>query len=133
MEKSIISLIFATIVLSACHRPTFDEQLKAEVDAYNEQHCPRQADEFTIETSREYNPKTRELIDNFDIIDDGNIDTLYSEDVRREFRDNLLKNLKYDINIKTVKDSGVIFIYRYKSNRTHKLIFNERFTKEDYQ
>lgn len=133
-RKAIFVAAVCAVCLTACHRKTFDERMTEEVEAYQREHLPRQADERTIETARTYRPQGRALIQEFDVVPQGDdIDALFTPQVKAQVRDELLKSLTYDIQAKTMKDSSVTFVYRYRNQETRRVLMDIRLTPKDYK
>ena len=132
MKKYMILLLALTAGLSACQRETFDERVKRELDEFTAKQCPRQLDEYMIELSREYKMKGRELVYTYEVIGEADNKDLYTDELRRDAHDNALKSIRYDLDLKVLKDSAVTFVHIYKSRKTGKVIFTDRFCKEEY-
>lgn len=134
MKHLLLTLTLVGATLTACHRTTFDERMKQETEAYTAAHLPRQMDNNTIETSRRYEARGRVLIDEMAVVAEGqDLKALFTPEVREEVRQSLRQNLKYDIAAKTMKDSNVVFVYRYIDGETREKLFDIRLTPEEYK
>lgn len=128
-------LIFAAIAaaLAGCHRETKDEAAAREAREYTMRECPKDIDEYTSMDSMTFDIETRELTFSYTVRDVLDEDDIYTEELYDLYHDDLLRDIKNNIDLKRAKQEGVTLVYRYFSQKTGKVRMEQRFTKEDYE
>ena len=131
----ILALVAMFLVLAAtsCKRTRIDEQIAREAVEFTKKQCPMVTDTCTRLDSTVYDISTRTYYYNhtlFGLLDD---DGLYDEKFRDAFHDEILQKIRSSIPLRTQKSLGIVFVYRYYSQRDGHLIMDYRFTKEDYK
>jgi len=89
-------------------------------------------DEYTTMDSCTFSIPKRTFYYDYTVKGGLDVDTLYSQELYDIFRDQLLKDIKSSIQLKSYKDAGITFCYRYRSQRSGKLLMQQKFTKKDY-
>lgn len=111
-------------------KDNFDQRLAAEVAAFNQTHYP-------------FEPSPGERLDSTSYHSDSRTYTLwYSLDSLHEaiikeqghlMHKALLEELRNEVNHKELKDHGVVFEYRYYSQRTHEELYHVSLRPAEYQ
>lgn len=125
-------LLLAALTTGACHFESFDERCARETREYTQKQCPRRLDEYTIMDSTVYDTDTRTITYHYTfegLLDDT---TQLTEDVARAFREQLRKNVINSVELKSYKEKGLKFCYRYLSRTTGRPLFTATIAPEDY-
>lgn len=127
-------LIGACLLLVGCYE-NFDERCLREAKEHTQKHCPQQIDEGILLDSTTYDIDTRTYHYWYTLHDE--LDTPEAlakmQEVRGQFRTELLRSLINSIALKKCKEEGLNFVYTYHSAATGKPVLQEKFTKEDYR
>ncbi|MCR4994763.1 MAG: hypothetical protein K6A32_05210 [Bacteroidales bacterium] len=111
---------------------SFEDRCRREAKEYTERMCPRVMAEYIIMDSMVYNDNPIGFTYYYNI--SGKLDDreLLTPDVLEEFRSELLKNLRQDINLKKYKDRNFTFTYKYVSASTRETFTEVSYGPEDY-
>ena len=119
----------AALVLTGCKKQTFDERVQAEVDHFNEKEAPKRLDSITTFDSMQYDSKQLLLSYFYTLKTDLPMDLFPKEDVKQE----LLRNLRQSLQLKTHKEHGLLFRYKYILSPSGDTLIDCTFTPEDYK
>jgi len=119
----------AALVLTGCKKQTFDERVQAEVDHFNEKEAPKRLDSITTFDSMQYDSKQLLLSYFYTLKTDLPMDLFPKEDVKQE----LLRNLRQSLQLKTHKEHGLLFRYKYILSPSGETLIDCTFTPEDYK
>jgi len=133
MNKVFALLCLALLVCGACKRETKDEKFQQDFLQFTQKECPKFVDPCTRLDSACYDIGSRTISYHYTVRDALDNDSIYTEELKDAFSDNILKGLKNSIPMKPYKDEGISFCYDYRSITTGKILFELTFTKEDYQ
>lgn len=129
----ILAFAAAATLLSACHRETKDEAAARYAREYTLRECPKDLDEYTSMDSLTFDIHTRELTYSYTVRGVLDDDEIYTDELYDLYHDNLLRDIKNNIDLKRAKQEGVTLVYRYFSQKTGEVRMELSFTKEDYQ
>lgn len=129
MRKIFLLMATATLVLTGCKKQTFDERVQAEVDHFNEKEAPKRLDSITTFDSMQYDSKQLLLSYFYTLKTDLPMDLFPKEDVKQE----LLRNLRQSLQLKTHKEHGLLFRYKYILSPSGETLIDCTFTPEDYK
>ena len=133
MNRYIILLIFILIALTGCKKQTLEERIYQEARQFTLKNCPKTIDQFTTLDSCTFSIVKRSYYYNYTFTDNLDIDSLYTQELYDKFREQLLSDIKNSIQLKTLKDAGISFCYRYHSARSGKILMLQKFTPKDYK
>lgn len=129
MKKTFLILPLIVLATSACKKQTFDERVASEVELFNQKEAPKRLDMYTTFDSMAYEPSTQLLSYFYTIESDLDPSAFPKEEMRKE----LLKNLRSSIQLKSHKEHGISFRYKYYLKQTGKTIIDCTFTPEEYK
>jgi hypothetical protein len=129
MRKIFLLMATAALVLTGCKKQTFDERVQAEVDHFNEKEAPKRLDSITTFDSMQYDSKQLLLSYFYTLKTDLPMDLFPKEDVKQE----LLRNLRQSLQLKTHKEHGLLFRYKYILSPSGETLIDCTFTPEDYK
>lgn len=134
MTRTALALITALCLLPAgCSKPTRDQQLQDEVNAYNRRERPfLLADGFTRRDSLHYDIATRTYSFCHTITGEADNNEAVAAYLNKENRERLLHDLQGSIEMIPLKEQGIRIRYVYYSESTQKAIADFTFTPEDY-
>ena len=134
MYKIFLSAIATLCVLTSCQED-FDNRLKREATEYTKKHCPLRIEEGNTLDSLTYNLDTRTLTRWHSL--SGNMDTQVAIDALCDHpelvRNQLLAELRNDVQMEACKEAKVFFTYVYQSASSRDTIFTTTFSPEDYR
>ena len=135
MKKiSPFSVLFAVLTLmSACKYETYFDKIQRQAKEYTELKCPYHIDEYTIMDSKEFSIEDTTLIFNYTVRDKLDDKSIYTSLLIEEFREKTLMSLKGDLSSKAMKEKGIKFSYRYRSESSGETLLDITFTREDYE
>lgn len=128
MMKRVFTVVFIAISLSACHKQTFDDQVLADVEHFNQKEAPKQLDPYTTFDSMAYDASNLTLTYFYTLNADVDASLFPTE----EARDHLLDNLQNSIQMKTYKEHGLNFRYLFIWHETGLPLLDCTFTPDDY-
>lgn len=129
MKQTFLLLAVATLLLTGCKKQTFDERVQAEVEHFNLKEAPKRIDAATTFDSMQYDASQLRLSYFYTVETDIPIDLFPREDIKQE----LLRNLRQSLQLKTHKEHGLLFHYRYILQPSGETIVDCTFTPEDYK
>ena len=129
MKHTTVLIAFAAILLSACHKQTFEEKVIAEVEHFNSKEAPKRLDMYTTFDSMSYDTRSQTLSYYYTL--GGGIDaSMFPVDpVKQE----LLNNLRNSLPLKAHKDHNLNFHYIYISEVSGESVIDCIFTPEEYK
>ena len=133
MNKILAVICLALFVCSACKRESKDEKFQRDFQQFTQKECPKFVDPCTRLDSACYDIGGRTISYHYTVQDDLDNDSIYTEELKDAFRDNIMKGLKNSIPMKPYKDESITFHYDYRSITTGKMLLELTFTKEDYR
>lgn len=132
--KNTILLLAAVVMLCACHQ-TLDERIEKETQDYTRKECPKRLDPYTVLDSLTYtfNDSMRVHACYYSLSDMLDTDSVYNSDVVEGFRENVLNDIRTNLNYRRLREHGVTFAYHYRSaTNPEKEYVQLTFTPEDY-
>ncbi len=127
----LIMVLSAAISMSCTE--SFEDRCRREAREYTERMCPRVMAECITMDSMVFvdNPVGFTYYYNIS----GTLDNaeLLTDEVLDEFHDELLTNLRQDINLKRYKDRDFTFTYKYISASTHEVFTEVSYGPDDYK
>ncbi len=134
MKRTLIPLLLVAVTVGSCSKKqTFDDKVALEVATFNEKDAPKRTDPVTTLDSLAYDRETRTISYHYTlegIADDGSIIT---DELREKQRDNLLRNIRSNLQLKSYKEQGTNFHYEYRSQSTGEILMTYSFSAEDYE
>ena len=129
MKKVFLLLPILFLLLASCKKQTFDDRVESEVKYFNEKEAPKRLDTYTTFDSMTYDRSTLELGYYYTIESDADASIFPKE----EMQDVLLRNLRSSIQLKSHKEHGLTFRYKYYLKRTGETIIDCSFAPEEYK
>ena len=133
MKNKFIFFLTAFLLLSSC-QVDFDNHLKRETESYTHKHCPMRIEEGNTLDSMTYDINTRTLTRWHTL--SGIMDSPASREAFANhpdlIRNQLLMELRGDVEKQTCKDEGIFFRYVFRSSATGQNIFTTTFSLSDY-
>ena len=133
MNRLLLLLSLILFILTGCKKQSFEERIFQEAKQFTQKNCPKKIDQYTVLDSCTFSITKRTYYYNYTVKDVLDIDSLYSQDLYDYFREQLLAEIKNSIQLKNCKDAGIIFCYRYYSNRSGKILMQQKFTSKEYK
>ena len=133
MNRYTILLSLILFALSGCKKQSLEERIYQEAKQFTLKNCPKTIDQFTTLDSCTFSIVKRSYYYNYTVKDNLDIDSLYTQELYDMFREQLLSDIKNSIQLKTLKDAGISFCYRYYSSRSGKVLMQQKFTPKDYK
>ena len=133
MNRYTILFIIVLIALTGCKKQTLEERIYQEARQFTLKNCPKTIDQCTTLDSCTFSIAKRSYYYNYTVTDNLDIDSLYTQELYDMFREQLLSDIKNSIQLKTLKDAGISFCYRYYSARSGKVLMQQKFTPKDYK
>lgn len=135
MKNYLLYLFIALggIVILACCTESFENRCRREAREYTERMCPRAMTAGMVMDSMVFVDDPIGFTYYYTL--DGALDDpeLLTEEVLDAFHDELLLNLRQDINLKRYKERDFTFAYKYYSRSTGELLTEATIPPEDYK
>lgn len=134
MKKTTYILLLGVVgSFYACNFESFDERCAREAREHTERQCPRRMDPYTVMDSLTYDRQSHTL--NYYYTLEGMLDndTVMTPQIYDDLEKLLLRNVVQSVELKTYKEKGLNFAYRYYSKSTGKIRFQTLLTPEDYR
>ena len=125
-------LLAVAAVVSACAE-SFEDRCRREAREYTEKQCPRRLDDFVTVDSMAYIEQPQGFAYYYSVNDDAGDADLLTDDIKEEFLNHLRQNVRKDITMKTYKEKGFYFTYKYYSKATGDVFIEATFGPEDYR
>lgn len=132
MRKNLLPIV-VLVILTSCHKQTFEERVAEEINNFNRKESPKRMDEVTTLDSLCFDGTSRTMTYCYSLNGLADDETLLTPEVKGKQREALLLNLRGNIQLKPHKEQGFNFEYCYYSHKSGKLLLRERFTQEDYK
>ena len=134
MTRTRLALALTLLLpLSACEKPTYDQQLLEEVAAYNRRERPfLLADGFTRRDSLYYDTATRTYSFCHTMTGKADNNADVAAYLNKENREHLLHELQGSIEMIPLKEQGIRIRYVYYSESTGEAMAEFVFTPRDY-
>ena len=114
-----------------CRQESFDERLVRESEEYSQRFCPQRLGRDIVLDSITYSIQTQTRTYHHTL--SGELDNrALIQSTSQTFRTEALKTLKNSIDMKTMKDQKINFIYLFRSASTHEILLSTKFTANDY-
>lgn len=133
MNRYLLILLLLGIALTGCKRQSIEERISQEAKQFTLKNCPKSVDKFTVMDSCTFSIPKRTYYYNYTVRGDLDVDSLYTKELYDAFHEQLLSDIKNSIQLKSCKDAGITFCYRYYSGRSGKLMMLQKFTKKEYE
>lgn len=133
-NKVLIAAFLGTMIAAgACRRETKDEQVRRVFMEYTQKECPKFIDPYTRLDSARYDIAEKTLSYHYTVTDSLDDEQIFTEELINEFQNNVQKELKSSIAMRTYKEMGITFHYDYHSQSTGKMLLELNFTPDDYR
>lgn len=133
MNRLYLFIILLLLAVTGCKKQTLEERIYQEAQQFTLKNCPKPVDKYTMLDSCTFSIKKRTYYYNYTVKDNLDVDSLYTQELYDLFRQQLLSDIKNSIQLKTCKDAGISFCYRYYSARCGKIHMQQIFTPKDYK
>ena len=133
MNRFPFFLLLVLIFFIGCKKQTLEERIYQDAKTFTQKNCPKLVDKYTTLDSCTFSIEERSYYYNYTVEDKLDIDSLYTQELYDLFRQQLLSDIKNSIQLKTCKDAGISFCYRYYSRRSGKVLMLQIFTSKDYK
>ena len=110
-----------------------EERFLQEAQQFTLKNCPKKIDNYTTLDSCTFSIPKNTYYYNYTVKGDLDVESLYTQELYDIFREQLLSDIKGSISLKSCKDAGITFCYRYYSDRSGKILMLQKFTKKDYK
>ena len=133
MNRLLLILSLLLFILVGCKKQSLEERIYQEACQFTLKNCPKDIDKCTTLDSCTFSIPKRTYYYNYTVRDELDIDSLYTPGLYNLFREQLLTDIKNSIQLKSCKDAGISFCYRYYSTRSGKVLMLQKFTPKDYK
>ena len=133
MNRLPLILLALLFILAGCKRQSLEERIYKEATLFTLKNCPKDIDKFTTLDSCTFSIPKRTYYYNYTVKGNLDVDSLYTQELYDIFREQLLSDIKNSIQLKSCKDAGISFCYRYYSARSGKIQMLQKFTSKDYK
>lgn len=116
MKHLIYVLLAALVFLCGCHR-SLDEQILLETQNYTRKECPKKLDEYTVLDSLTYtfNDSVRIHSCHYSVSGMLDNDSVYTPDIIEGFRENVLTDIRTNLDYRRLRQHQVTFTFHYRS------------------
>lgn len=125
-------IVLASLWLLAACTESFEDRCRREAREYTERMCPRVIAEYTMIDSMVFVEQPIGFTYYYNVSGPLDDPELMTDEVIEEFRSELLRNLRRDINLKRYKERGLTFTYIYVSATTHEHLAEATLGPKDY-
>lgn len=134
MKKTFLfpMIVLGSLLMMAACTESFEDRCRREAREYTERMCPRVIAEYTMIDSMVFVEKPIGFTYYYNVSGPLDDPELMTDDVIEEFRNELLRNLRQDINLKRYKERGLTFTYIYVSATTQEHLAEATLGPEDY-
>ncbi|MBR1498562.1 MAG: hypothetical protein IJ615_02895 [Bacteroidaceae bacterium] len=129
----IAALLGIALATGACRRETKDEQVQRVFAEFTQKECPKFVDPYTRLDSARYDIAEKTLSYHYTVTDSLDNELLFTDELIGDFQDNVLRELKSSIAMRSYKEMGITFRYDYRSQSTGKMMLDLTFTPDDYR
>lgn len=132
MNYKLLSLAFAALLLSGCHRTTLEDLAAKTAEEYTERYCPTPIENGQRTDSVTFSRETHTFGYYYSLsgkLDDADI----IEKNEKQIISTILSSLKDNTSMKEYKQAGYSFHYVMKSSKTGEVLIDKIFTKKDYK
>ena len=133
MNRLFPFLLLLLFILPGCKKQSFEERISEEASMFTLKNCPKTIDKYTTLDSCTFSIPKRTYYYNYTVKDNLDVDSLYTQELYDMFREHLLSEIKNSIQLKSCKDAGITFCYRYYSARSGKIRMLQKFTAKEYK
>ncbi len=128
MKKTFIFVIAALATFTSCKKQTFEDRVAEEVEYFNKNEAPKRQDPISVFDSMTFERQT--LTVGYYYTVEGIGEEQFPLELMKE---NVLKNIRASIQLKTHKEHKVNFRYVYLAKSNKKVLMDETYTAEDYK
>ncbi len=134
MKKTIIlvSLSILVGIFCGCKKESLDERIARECADFTKKECPKSIDQWTQMDSTRYTPSDRTVHYFYTVKGKLDVDSIYTEELKDIFHEQLLNNINSSIILREYKEYGCSFHYTYISETTGKTYVEYTFRPGDY-
>ena len=133
MNRFLFILMLCGLTLTGCRKQSIEERISQEAKLFTLKNCPKAVDNFTVMDSCTFSIPKRTYYYNYTVTGNLDVDSLYTKELYDAFHEQLLSDIKNSIQLKSCKDAGITFCYRYYSHRSGKLRMLQKFTPKEYK
>ena len=124
--------ILLAVVSSSCTE-SFQDRCRREAKEYTELQCPRPVGEDIILDSMTYVAEPQGFIYHYRITGDLDNPDILTDEALAPVIEGMRQSLRENITLRTYKEHGLTFTYRYLSDSTGEPFVEAVFGPEDYQ
>ncbi len=133
MIDKIVCITLALLCLCSCQRQkTFEQKTAEEIEEFNQREVPKRMDKVTVMDSIAFDSAERTLAYCYTLEGIADNDSTLNADLQEAQRVALLDNVKGSIQLRSYKEQGFCFEYRYYSRKTGRVLMSFLFTPADY-
>lgn len=112
---------------------SFEERCRREAREYTARQCPRLVDSCIKLDSMVFDEDPIGFSYYYTVMDELDNPDLLTDELMQTFREEMLASLRKDISLRTFKERGFVFSYRYFSASTGEPFAEASFGPEEYQ
>lgn len=120
------------ICLTGCGKQSFDERVAQEVAYYNQRNAGHMTDSVTRIDSMAYDIPSKTLRYYYSLLGVADNPTLITEKVRQQNLQAIQQNVRTSIALREHKAHGLCFEYIYRSQKSGRILLQQRVTKSQY-
>lgn len=131
MKWHLMVFIPVLAVTVSCGQEDYEDRLEREAREFTQRFCPKRLENHVILDSIAYDKKTRSRIDYHTVsgmIDDSAV----MKQSEETFRQKAVEGIRKSVEMKNLKDKGVNFVYKFRSEKSRKELLSVTVTPDDY-
>lgn len=130
--SSLPAVLCSLFILAACTE-SFEDRCSREAREFTEKQCPRLVDQCVILDSMTYETSPQGFTYHYHVTGELDNPELLQGEAVENIIDKMRQSLRENISLKTYKEHGLTFTYRYISGSTLEPFVTASFGPEDYQ
>ena len=131
VQCSLFILLAAWSASSCTER--FEDRCRREAREYTEKQCPRRLDDFVTIDSMTYVEQPQGFAYCYSLNDEESATDSIPQEIIDQFVEQMRQRVRNDLTMKSYKEKGFTFTYRYFSHATGVVLFEASFGPKDYQ
>ena len=128
----VITVLESATFLSSCTE-SFEDRCRREAREYTEKQCPRRLDDFITIDSMVYVEQPQGFAYYYTVNDEGMETDSIPDEIKEQFINEMRQRVRNDLNIKSYKEKGFTFTYKYVFQATGDVFVEATFGPEDYK
>lgn len=129
---SYAAIALSAVALSACNHASLEDRAEKDARDFTERYCPTPVQNMQRTDSIVFDRATH-TFNYYYRLSGAADDSQAVTKIRDRIRKALLSDLKGDTGSKTYKEQGYNFRYVLRSEKTKEILYEVKFTKNDYQ